>query len=640
MHIPREVVDKIYQNIDILEVVSDYVSLQKSGKDYKACCPFHNERTPSFFVTPAKGIFKCFGCGKGGDAVTFVMEIEGVSYGEALRQLAQKYKIAIPESANKKPSDDEIQKQNEIDALYIAMQFAKNFYEEQLLYTDEGKSIGLSYLKERGFNEQTIKTFELGYATSDWDTFYRTATKKGYNPEILEKAGLLHKKEGKNEYYDRFRERIMFPIHNVSGKVIAFGARTLKKDKDTPKYLNSPETPLYHKSKVLYGLFQAKKSILQKDECLLVEGYADVISLHQAGITNVVASSGTSLTQEQVRLIRRFTTNVVVLYDGDEAGLNAALRGVDILLEEGLSLKVVWLPKDEDPDSFVQKHGTNAMLAYMQENAQDFIKFKTKYLLKNAENDPFKRGEAIREVVSSIIKIPDIIQRNVFFKECSQLFGIEEEILIREGNKILGKELKQKSNNEAISELLQSTPDDFLDQKASEFSSVYHQEYETMRLLLCYADYPISQDIIFGQYLLKELQGLQFETPIFQEIFEIFARNLHEGKLLSHHDFMKMESREIRQAVINLISEKYELSPNWEAKAGIIVEKKDEKLNRVAYEAIMRMKWKAVQRMMKENQKNLQQASTEEEQDRFLQIHIQLKSIEQEIAKTLGNVVR
>ncbi|PKQ67074.1 DNA primase [Raineya orbicola] len=640
MHIPREVVDKIYQNIDILEVVSDYVSLQKSGKDYKACCPFHNERTPSFFVTPAKGIFKCFGCGKGGDAVTFVMEIEGISYGEALRQLAQKYKIEIPENASQKPSDDELQKQNEVDALYIAMQFAKNFYQEQLLYTEEGKTIGLSYLKERGFNELTIKTFELGYATSDWDTFYRTAIKKGYNPTILEKAGLIQKKEGKNEYYDRFRERVMFPIHNVSGKVIAFGARTLKKDKDTPKYLNSPETPLYHKSKVLYGLFQAKKSILQKDECLLVEGYADVVALHQAGITNVVASSGTSLTQEQTRLIRRFTTNVIVLYDGDEAGLNAAMRGVDIILEEGLSLKVVWLPQNEDPDSFVQKHGTNAMLAYIQENAQDFIKFKTKYLLKNAENDPFRRGEAIREVVSSIIKIPDVIQRNVFFKECSQLFGIEEEILIREGNKILGKELKQKTNNEALSDLLQNDTDAFLEQKATEFSSVYHQEHETMRLLLCYADYPISQDVVFGQYLLKELQGLQFETPVFQEIFEIFARNLHEGRLLSHHDFMKMESREIRQAVINLISEKYELSPNWEAKAGIIVEKKDEKLNQVAYEAIMRMKWKAVQRMMKENQKNLQQASTEEEQDRFLQIHIQLKSIEQEIAKTLGNVVR
>jgi DNA primase len=640
MHIPREVVDKIYQNIDILEVVSDYVNLQKSGKDYKACCPFHNERTPSFFVTPAKGIFKCFGCGKGGDAVTFVMEIEGISYGEALRQLAQKYKIEIPENASQKPSDDELQKQNEVDALYIAMQFAKNFYQEQLLYTEEGKTIGLSYLKERGFNELTIKTFELGYATSDWDTFYRTAIKKGYNPTILEKAGLIQKKEGKNEYYDRFRERVMFPIHNVSGKVIAFGARTLKKDKDTPKYLNSPETPLYHKSKVLYGLFQAKKSILQKDECLLVEGYADVVALHQAGITNVVASSGTSLTQEQTRLIRRFTTNVIVLYDGDEAGLNAAMRGVDIILEEGLSLKVVWLPQNEDPDSFVQKHGTNAMLAYIQENAQDFIKFKTKYLLKNAENDPFRRGEAIREVVSSIIKIPDVIQRNVFFKECSQLFGIEEEILIREGNKILGKELKQKTNNEALSDLLQNDTDAFLEQKATEFSSVYHQEHETMRLLLCYADYPISQDVVFGQYLLKELQGLQFETPVFQEIFEIFARNLHEGRLLSHHDFMKMESREIRQAVINLISEKYELSPNWEAKAGIIVEKKDEKLNRVAYEAIMRMKWKAVQRMMKENQKNLQQASTEEEQDRFLQIHIQLKSIEQEIAKTLGNVVR
>lgn len=644
MHIPREIVDKIYQNINIVEVVNDYVNLQKSGKDYKACCPFHNERTPSFFVSPAKGIFKCFGCGKGGDAVTFVMEIEGVSYGEALRQLAKKYKIEIPESTNFSTTSDEIQKQNEIDALYIALNFAKNFYQEQLLYTDEGKAIGLSYLKERGFNELTIQTFELGYSASDWDTFYRTAIRKGYNAEILEKAGLIQKKEGKNEYYDRFRERIMFPIHNVSGKVIAFGARTLKKDKDTPKYLNSPETPLYHKSKVLYGLFQAKKSILQKDECLLVEGYADVISLHQAGITNVVASSGTSLTQEQVRLIRRFTSNVVILYDGDEAGLNAAMRGVDIILEEGLSLKVVWLPKDEDPDSFVQKYGTNATLTYIQEKAQDFIKFKTEFLLKNAQNDPFKRGEAIREVVSSIVKIPDVIRRNLFFKECSQIFGIEEEILIREGNKILSKELKQKTSTETeiFTEILPSNLQntDSTEPSSANFSNSYFQEREIIRLLLCYADYPVEKDEVFGQYLWKELQGLHFENSIFQEIFEIFIRNLFEGKILSYHDFLQIENHEIRQTVVDLVAEKYTLSDKWFEKGGVRVPTKDEKLHKVAYEAIMHMKWKVIQRMIQENQKHLKDASTDEEQNHFLQIHAELKNIEREIASLLGNIVR
>lgn len=636
MYIPREVVDKIYQHLDIVEVVQDYVHLKKAGKDYKACCPFHNERTPSFFVSPAKGIFKCFGCGKGGDAVTFLIEIEGISYVQALRQLAQKYKIDIPENSTQKDIENEFQKQNETDSLYIVLNFAKNFYQEQLFYTDEGKVIGLSYLKERGFNEQTIKTFELGYATGEWDAFYRTAVRKGYTPNILEKAGLIQKKESREEYYDRFRERIIFPIHSLSGKVVAFGARTLKKDKETPKYLNSPETLLYQKSKALYGLFQAKKAILQKDECLLVEGYADVVSLHQAGIQNVVASSGTSLTVEQVRLIRRFTNHVVILYDGDEAGLQAALRGVDVALEEGLSVKVVQLPKDEDPDSFVRKHGTNAMLNYIAEKAQDFITFKAKFFLKDAETDPFQQAEAIREVVSSIIKVPDVFQRSLFFKETSILFGVEEEYLVQYANRLLYKDLKNKNSQEQQESLFEEK--DKLEILA--WHDIFYQEKEVIRLLLCYADYPVSQDVIFGQYLLQELQGVRFETPIFQEIFEIFTRNLYEGNLLTYQDFFKIENNEIRQTVAELITDKHTLSPKWYEKVGFQVEQKDENLHKVAYEAIMRMKWKVIQKMIKENQKTLQQATSDEEQDKALQVHLQLKRVEQEIATALGNVIR
>lgn len=636
MYIPREVVDKIYQHLDIVEVVQDYVHLKKAGKDYKACCPFHNERTPSFFVSPAKGIFKCFGCGKGGDAVTFLIEIEGISYVQALRQLAQKYKIDIPENSTQKDIENEFQKQNETDSLYIVLNFAKNFYQEQLFYTDEGKVIGLSYLKERGFNEQTIKTFELGYATGEWDALCRAAVRKGYTPNILEKAGLIQKKESREEYYDRFRERIIFPIHNLSGKVVAFGARTLKKDKETPKYLNSPETLLYQKSKALYGLFQAKKAILQKDECLLVEGYADVVSLHQAGIQNVVASSGTSLTVEQVRLIRRFTNHVVILYDGDEAGLQAALRGVDVALEEGLSVKVVQLPKDEDPDSFVRKHGTNAMLNYIAEKAQDFITFKAKFFLKDAETDPFLQAEAIREVVSSIIKVPDVFQRSLFFKETSILFGVEEEYLVQYANRLLYKDLKNKNSQEQQESLFEEK--DKLEILA--WHDIFYQEKEVIRLLLCYADYPVSQDVIFGQYLLQELQGVRFETPIFQEIFEIFTRNLYEGNLLTYQDFFKIENNEIRQTVAELITDKHTLSPKWYEKVGFQVEQKDEKLHKVAYEAIMRMKWKVIQKMIKENQKTLQQATSAEEQDKALQVHLQLKRIEQEIATALGNVIR
>ena len=635
MRIPADIVEKIYQAADITEVVREYVNLQKSGKDYKACCPFHNERTPSFFVSPAKGIYKCFGCGKGGDAVNFIMEIEGVSYGEALRQLAQKYKIQLPEEALQKPTAEEVQEQNERDSLLIALKFAKEFFQEQLLYTDEGKSIGLSYFKERGFNEAIIKKFELGYSSTEWDTLYRTAIRKGYKAEILEKAGLIIQKEGKNEYYDRFRERVIFPIHNVSGRVIAFGGRTLKKDKSIAKYINSPETLVYQKSKVLYGLFQAKNAILQQKHCLLVEGYADVVSLHQAGIENVVASSGTSLTHEQVRLIRRFCDEIILLYDGDTAGLNAALRGLDIILEEGLNVKIVWLPENEDPDSFVQKNGTNAMLSYISQNAKDFIVFKTNFLLKNIENDPFRKGEAIREVVSSIVKIPDIIKRNVFFKECSQLFGIDENILINEGNKILLKESKKNQENLPI-ELPIEPEKDFLEQKRD---ALYYQEQEYVRLLLCYANYPIGNDKVFAEYLLQEIEGINFKTPVFNEILQIFRQNLREGNLIDSRYFLQSPDSRMREAVINLITDRYEVSPNWEKKE-VFVPKKDEKLDNVAYTHIMRFKWRLVQKVIEDNKKVLQRAETEDDQDRALKIHISLKNTEKEIAQVLGNVVR
>ena len=638
MRIPADIVEKIYQAADITEVVREYVNLQKSGKDYKACCPFHNERTPSFFVSPAKGIYKCFGCGKGGDAVNFIMEIEGVSYGEALRQLAQKYKIQLPEEALQKPTAEEVQEQNERDSLLIALKFAKEFFQEQLLYTDEGKSIGLSYFKERGFNEAIIKKFELGYSSTEWDTLYRTAIRKGYKAEILEKAGLIIQKEGKNEYYDRFRERVIFPIHNVSGRVIAFGGRTLKKDKSIAKYINSPETLVYQKSKVLYGLFQAKTAILNQKHCLLVEGYADVVSLHQAGIENVVASSGTSLTHEQVRLIRRFCDEIILLYDGDTAGLNAALRGLDIILEEGLNVKIVWLPENEDPDSFVQKNGTNAMLSYISQNAKDFIVFKTNFLLKNIENDPFRKGEAIREVVSSIVKIPDIIKRNVFFKECSQLFGIDENILINEGNKILLKESKKNQENLPI-ELPIEPEKDFLEQKRIEYDALYYQEQESIRLLLCYANYPIGNDKVFAEYLLQEIEGINFETPVFNEILQIFRQNLREGNLIDSRYFLQSPDSRMREAVVNLITDRYEVSPNWEKKE-VFVPKKDEKLDNVAYTHIMRLKWRVVQKMIEDNKKVLQRAETEDDQDRALQIHILLKNTEKEIAQVLGNIVR
>lgn len=635
MRIPNDIIDKIHQAADIVEVVRDYVNLQKSGKDFKACCPFHNERSPSFFVSPTKGIYKCFGCGKGGGVVDFIMEIEGLSYKEALKQLAQKYQIELPAEIYQKPTNEELEEQNEIDSLLIALKYAKDFFQEQLLYTDEGKSIGLSYFKERGFNEATIRKFELGYSPAEWDALYRNASRKGYQTAILEKAGLIIQKEGKNEYYDRFRERVIFPIHNLSGRVVAFGGRTLKKDKSIAKYINSPETPVYQKSKVLYGLFQAKTAILNQKHCLLVEGYADVVSLHQAGIENVVASSGTSLTHEQIRLIRRFCDEVVLLYDGDKAGLNAALRGLDIILEEGLNVKIVWLPENEDPDSFVQKHGTNAMLEYIGQNAKDFIVFKTEFLLKDVENDPFRKGEAIREVVGSIVKVPDVIKRSLFFKECSQMFGIKEDTLIQEGNKILLRTISKNPNPDLPFE----QEKDFLEEKSLEYNALYYQEKESIRLLLHYAHYRIAETKIFAQYLLEEIEGVRFETPVFNEIIEIFKQNLQEGRLIDSRYFLQLPNSPLKEAVINLITDKYDLSKRWEEKE-VVVPSKDEHLDEVAYKHILHLKWRIVQKMIEDNKTALQKARSEEEQDKALQIHILLKNTEKEITQILNNVIR
>ncbi len=359
MRINNETADRIKQTADIVEVIGDFVSLKKRGANYIACCPFHNEKTPSFNVNPVRQIYKCFGCGAAGDSVKFVMDIEGVSYGEALRHLAQKYHIEVEEEEQ---TPEEVLRQNERDSLYIVLNFAQKHYQKLLLEHEEGQAIGLSYFRNRGFNDPTIKAFGLGYSLNEWDGLTKEAAQRGYNPELLQKAGLTLHKEGTNDrYYDRFRGRVMFPIHNVSGKVIAFGARILINDKNQPKYINSPETDVYHKSKILYGIYQAKNAIRQEDVCYLVEGYTDVISLHQAGIQNVAASSGTSLTEEQIKLIARFTQNITILYDGDAAGIKAALRGLDMVLEEGLNVSLVTLPDGEDPDSYVYKVGAEGL---------------------------------------------------------------------------------------------------------------------------------------------------------------------------------------------------------------------------------------------------------------------------------------
>jgi len=700
VRIPPDVIQQIQLQADIVEVVGDYVTLKRQGSaaNLWACCPFHNEKTPSFSVAPAKGIYKCFGCGKAGDSIKFVMEVEGVSYPEALRHLAKKYNIEIPEAA---PDPEEIQRQSQIDSLYIVLNFAKEFYQKNLLDSEEGRSIGVSYFKERGFRENTIKTFDLGYSLASWDALSKAALSKGYQADILENAGLIIRKEGGRQY-DRFRERVIFPIHNLSGRVIAFGARILKADKTQPKYLNSPETEVYHKSRVLYGIYQAKNAIRQEDNCYLVEGYTDVISLHQAGIANVVASSGTSLTTEQIRLIARFTKNITVLYDGDPAGIKAALRGVDMVLEEGLAVKVVVFPDSEDPDSYVQKVGPVAFREYIVKTGTDFITFKTKLFLAEAANDPFKRAGVIKEIVHSIAKIPDSIQRAVFYKQTAGLLEVDEGTLLAEGNKLL---LKDRAAGEKAAEKKpyakdrapappsrppsrdnfppQPPPDDFFLPPPDDYyvpppddhygpppeygslpgdgsmppdygdpatppaeteprkSSVVYQEEESIRLLLTYADHVLegTSDTL-SEYILREVEELEFSTPLYNRIITIFREELQRGHVIGGDYFLRHEDPEIQQAAIHLVTDRYRISVAWKEKFEIYIPHESENLLDVAYSNVLRLKQRVVQEKIRHNMKVLSAATATEEQDFLLGGIMELKHIEKQIAAILGNVIR
>ena len=459
--IDRETVDRILDTADIVDVVSDFVSLRRRGANFIGLCPFHDEKTPSFSVSPAKQICHCFGCGKGGSPVNFIMEHEQMSYAEALRFLAKKYNIEIHE---KELTSEEKAAQTERESMLVINDFATQYFEDQLHNTQEGKDIGLSYFYERGFNDATIKKFRLGYSPENSKAFYTAATQQGYNKQNLFNVGLCIK-DNRGGGFDRFHGRVMFPVMNIAGKIIAFGGRTLKKTKEVAKYFNSPESTVYVKNRELYGLFQAKRAIVKEDKCFLVEGYTDVISMHQAGIENVVASSGTSLTEGQIRAIHRFTTNVTVLYDGDSAGIKASLRGIDMLLAEGLSIKVLLLPEGEDPDSFARTHSATEFKQFIKDNEADFISFKTKILLEGTEHDPSKRAAVIGDVVKSISVIPDAIARSVYAKECSIQLGISEDDLLREIKKNIArnkeeafKRREREKNREARRQALQPSP--------------------------------------------------------------------------------------------------------------------------------------------------------------------------------------
>lgn len=645
MSVSKQTTEKVRERADIEEVVGDYVPLKKKGQNLWACCPFHNEKSPSFSVSPAKQIYKCFGCGKAGDPIQFVMDVEGVGFNEAIKHLAKKYGIEVEEERQLTP--EAISAHNERESLYIVLNFAKEFFAKSLL-TEEGKAIGFSYFKERGFNQAIIDKFDLGYALDSWDRLLQAAESAGHSKELLLKAGLILQKEGDaSRFYDRFRGRVTFTIHNLGGKPIGFGARILTNDKKQPKYINSPETEVYHKSDVLYGIFQAKKSIREKDNCYLVEGYTDVISLHLAGIENVVASSGTSLTENQIKLIKRFTDTITVLYDGDAAGIKASLRGIDMILEGGLNVKAVVFPQGEDPDSYARKVGGAAFSAYLEQKAVDFISFQIGLYADEAAKDPLKYAELVKQIIQSLSKIPDPIIRSVFVKKSSSLLEMEEDILVTELNKILLKTQKDQYFREQRAEEEQTTAIETLlpspKEEISNFRLIEKQEREMLRLLVNYGFEMVSEELSVCEYLLQETEDLTFETPLFNKILAIFKQALKEGRLPQPSYFLSVEDSEVKQEVINLITPKYELSTLWETRYQIFTTHEADDLAKTVYDNILHLKKKVIKKMLEEARNQIKQAELKQESvdmiSQKMQVYMELKNYQVAIDKQLGIVI-
>ena len=635
--ITKPTIDRIMEATDIVEVIGEFVQLKKRGANYVGLSPFANERTPSFTVSPVKGIFKDFSSGKGGSAVTFLMELEKFTYPEALKWLAKKYGIEVEETVE---APENREAENHRESLMIVTGYAAKFFHESLLETDEGKNIGLSYFKERGFSKDTIAKFELGYSPDQWEAFTGQALKEGYQQIFLEETGLSVKRDN-GSLYDRYRGRVMFPIHSFTGRVIAFGGRTLKSDKNVPKYVNSPESEIYHKSSVLYGLFFAKRAIREEDNCYLVEGYADVISVNQAGIENVVASSGTSLTVEQIRLIGRLTKNITILYDGDAAGIKASLRGLDMILEEGLNVKVVLFPDGHDPDSYVRKVGTSAFKKYIADTRKDFILYKADILLKDAGNDPIKRAEIIREIVESIAKIPDSIKASVFIKECSYILQIDERALLSELNKMRmakAKKDSQQSYSRATpaEEIL---PEPEFQEERDESS----QEREIIRLLLLYGNRMIDWDGIantyIGPFMIAELSDVEFEHPASKAFVEIYRKEVENGVLPEEQFFIHYPDKDIVDLTVTLIATKYTLSENWYEMHRILVPDEQVNMKATILGAIFHLKKQKVGKILETLRTELQKTESETDQEILLNQYMHMKKVEKTISDYLGSVI-
>ncbi len=638
--IKPETIQKIQETAHVEEVVGDFVSLKKRGVNYLGLCPFHNEKTPSFVVSPAKGIYKCFGCGKAGNAVNFVMEHEHYSYPEALRFLAKKYNIEIEEEALTPEMQQQI---DERESLFTLNTFVNNYFQENLFNTEEGKAIGLSYFKEREFLEVTIKKFQLGYALDKWDDYSRHAIENGFKKEVLFKTGLSIDKGDK--MMDRFRGRVMFPIHNLTGKVIGFGGRILSKEKSTAKYVNSPQSDIYDKSKTLYGIYFARNAILKNNRCYLVEGYTDVISMHQAGIENVVASSGTSLTVDQIKLIKRFTPNITILYDGDPAGIKASFRGINLILEQGLNVKIVLFPEGDDPDSFVRAHPVTEVEEFISKQASDFISFKAKLLLQDTAGDPSARASLIKDMVETISHIPDQINRTVYIQECSAIMDVPEQTLVNELNKLLRNKYRKK-----IRATEQEIPDEvtFDKEPVKEFNKLdsIYQEQEIIRLLLIYGDQsfteknsdeeeePVQHNI--AQYVVNDLvnDGISFTNDSLTDIFQIYRSAVEKGEIPRTSFFVNHPQKEIAQKTIELISTPYELSANWE-KNKIFVKTEEDQLQVLTKTSLLALKEKHISRLLKDIEEKLKNTTDEVAVEELLETFKALKQIHKNINQSL-----
>ncbi len=657
--IPPHIIDDIMQTARIEEVIGEFVNLKRAGSSLKGLSPFTDEKTPSFVVSPAKQIFKCFSSGKGGSVVTFLMEKEHFSYPEALRWLADKYGITIPE--DRPATREELEAISERESLHIINEFARDHFVKNLQESDEGKKIGLSYFVERGFRPDIIEKFQLGYCLNVSDAFTSKAKEKGYKREYLEKVGLTKSKD--DRYFDFFRGRVMFPIHSISGRVLGFGGRTLQSDKKIAKYFNSPESIIYNKSEILYGLYFAKSDIIKYDQCFLCEGYTDVISMYQSGIQNVVSSSGTALTKEQIRLVKRYTKNITILYDGDAAGIRASFRGIDLILEEGMNVKVVLFPEGEDPDSFAKKSSATELETYLLDHAQDFISFKTDILLKTDGEDPIKRASLIRDIVESVSLIPDPITRSVYMQTIAQRFDMNEQMVTRELAR-LRQDKQERDSRRAVRERpVEPIPDPSLPppevQEAASTGfrpKIDPSEIDLMQKLVQYGSLALVETFTnekgeeetvensVAEIICHELDvdELVFDNPVFSRMHALISNSLTENTLLKPSYFMRLEDQEIVCFVSDLEMSEKTLSKKWETKYNIFTNTEKDKLKEAVMGSVMNFKLSKIQKRILEIQEVLSEKRSEMKEEELMDLlseHVALINVKKLIAEKLGRIV-